>query len=134
MSEKAFLTPSLSPASSSSNNGNNGGNPPPPYRFHHLPSTPGGSLPSSRPGSPPHGGSVPNPDQPGTFLLNLGKYGGYYVITIPVTFQRVLGIAIRRWKTLLFIGLFGTLAAFAMFGAMWTEWREMTYYRCATLR
>ncbi|PWN28495.1 hypothetical protein BDZ90DRAFT_149698 [Jaminaea rosea] len=129
MSEKAFLTPSLSPASSSSNNGNNGGNPPPPYRFHHLPSTPGGSLPSSRPGSPLHGGSVPNPDQPGTFLLNLGKYGGYYVITIPVTFQRVLGIAIRRWKTLLFIGLFGTLAAFAMFGAMWTEWREMTYYR-----
>lgn len=126
MSEKSYLTPSLSPASSSSHNGNH---PPPPYRFHHLPSTPGGSLPSSRPSSPPHGGSVPSPGQPGTFLLNLGKYGGYYVITIPITFQRLLGIGIRRWKTLLFIGLFGTLAAFAMFGALWTEWREMTYYR-----
>ncbi|PWN21325.1 hypothetical protein BCV69DRAFT_166983 [Microstroma glucosiphilum] len=124
MSEKNYLTPSLSPASSS-----NGSNPPPPYRFHQLPSTPGGSLPSSRPGSPPHGGSVPSPGQPGTFLLNLGKYGGYYVITIPVTFQRLLGVAIRRWKTLLFIFLFSTLAAFTMFGAMWTEWREMTYYR-----
>lgn len=51
------------------------------------------------------------------------------MITIPVTFQRLLGVAIRRWKTLLFVGLFGTLASFAMFGAMWTEWREMTYYR-----
>lgn len=72
---------------------------------------------------------MPSPGQPGTFLLNLGKYGGYYVITIPVTFQRLLGVAIRRWKTLLFIFLFSTLAAFTMFGAMWTEWREMTYYR-----
>ncbi|PWN94808.1 hypothetical protein FA09DRAFT_332710 [Tilletiopsis washingtonensis] len=38
-------------------------------------------------------------------------------------------LLLRRWKSVLFIALFGTLAAFGMFGAMWTEWREMTYYR-----
>ncbi|EPQ27122.1 uncharacterized protein PFL1_05403 [Pseudozyma flocculosa PF-1] len=126
MSEKStFLSPSMSPSSSSS-----GGNAPPPYRFHQLPQTPTGSRTPSRPGSPPHGGSVPSPGGvPGTFVLNLGKYGGFYVIRIPTSLQRVLGLLLRRWKTLVFVALFGTLAAFGIFGAMSTEWREMTYYR-----
>ncbi|PWN50096.1 hypothetical protein IE53DRAFT_316435 [Violaceomyces palustris] len=126
MSEKSsFLSPSMSPSSSST-----GSNPPPPYRFHQLPHTPTGSKAPSRAASPPHGGSVPSPGGlPGTFVLNLGRYGGYYVIKIPVTAQRVLGVVLRRWKTLFLIAIFGTLAAFATFGAMSTEWREMTYYR-----
>lgn len=128
MSEKApFLSPSMSPSSSSS-----AANPPPPYRIHQLPQTPTGSRTPSRPGSPPHGGSVPSPGGggvPGTFVLNLGKYGGFYIIRIPVSVQRLLGLILRRWKTLVFILLFGTLAAFGLFGAMSTEWREMTYYR-----
>ena len=66
---------------------------------------------------------------PGTFVINLGRYGGYYIFSIPVTMQRLLGILLRRWKTVIFVIFFGTLAAFGMFGAMWTEWREMTYYR-----
>ncbi|PWZ03539.1 hypothetical protein BCV70DRAFT_154004 [Testicularia cyperi] len=126
MSEKtSFLSPSMSPSSSSS-----GGNPPPPYGFHHLPHSPAGSRTPSRPGSPPHGGSVPTPGGvPGTFVLNLGKYGGFYVIRIPAPAQRLLGLLFRKWKTLLFVAVFGTLAAFGLFGAMSTEWREMTYYR-----
>ncbi|KAN0063781.1 hypothetical protein ACQY0O_003831 [Thecaphora frezii] len=126
MSEKSsFLSPSMSPSSSSS-----GGNPPPPYRFHQLPQTPTGSRTPSRPGSPPHGGSVPSPGGvPGTFVLNLGKYGGFYIIRIPTSVQRVLGLLLRRWKTLVFVACIGTLAALGLFGAMSTEWREMTYYR-----
>lgn len=128
----SYLSPSsMSPTSSASSTGNH---PPPPYRFHQLPHTPTTSRPPSRPGSP-HGGSLPsmgiagNAGTPGTFVINLGRYGGYYVFSIPVTMQRLLGIFLRRWKTVIFVLLFGTLAAFGMFGAMWTEWREMTYYR-----
>lgn len=66
---------------------------------------------------------------PGTLGINLGRYGGYYVLSIPVTVQRALGMLLRRWKSVIFVLFFGTLAAFGMFGAMWTEWREMTYYR-----
>lgn len=126
MSEKStFLSPSMSSSSSSS-----GGNPPPPYGFHHLPHSPTGSRTPSRPGSPPHGGSVPSPGGvPGTFVLNLGKFGGFYIIRIPPSLQKVLGLLLRKWKTLIFVALFGTLAAFGLFGAMSTEWREMTYYR-----
>ncbi|UZJ55876.1 hypothetical protein CBS101457_005196 [Exobasidium rhododendri] len=131
-----YLSPSsMSPTSSASSSGNH---PPPPYRFHQLPHTPTSSRPSSRSNSPPHGGSLPSlglgsssssTGTPGTFVINLGKYGGYYIFRIPVTMQRVLGILLRRWKTVIFVLFFGTLAAFGMFGAMWTEWREMTYYR-----
>lgn len=125
----------MSPGSSGSSAGQH--HPPPPYRFHQLPHTPSSSRPPSRAPSPPliHGGSGKLPSlssvtgQPGTFALNLGNHGGYYTFTIPITMQRVLGILLRRWKTILFVTMFGTLAAFGMFGAMWTEWREMTYYR-----
>lgn len=127
-----FLSPSsMSPTSSTSS----GNHPPPPYRFHQLPHTPTSSIPPSRSGSP-HGGSLPtmglsgnSSGTPGTFVINLGWYGGYYAFSIPITLQRVLGILLRRWKTVIFVLFFGTLAAFGMFGAMWTEWREMTYYR-----
>lgn len=138
MNEKSYLTPSLSNSPSS-------GNPPPPYRYPTTASTtPSTSRPSSRPSSPPplpHGSSLPTSPininnnnsngSPGTFSLNLGggRYGGYYVIKLPMIIQRILGLLLRRWKSLLFIAIFGTLAAFGMFGAMWTEWREMTYTR-----
>lgn len=131
-----FLSPSsMSPTSSASSSGNH---PPPPYRFHQLPHTPTSSRPPSRSNSPPHGGSLPSlgssnsnssTGAPGTFAINLGRYGGYYIFRIPITMQRMLGILLRRWKTVIFVIFFGTLAAFGMFGAMWTEWREMTYYR-----
>lgn len=115
----------MSPSSSSS-----GSNPPPPYGFHHLPHSPTGSRTPSRPGSPPHGGSVPSLGRvPGTFVINLGKYGGFYILRVPPSVQACLGLLFRKWKTLLFVALFGTLAAFGLFGAMSTEWREMTYYR-----
>ncbi len=66
---------------------------------------------------------------PGTFVINLGKFGGFYIIRVPPIVQKILSILLRKWKTLVFVALFGTLAAFGLFGAMSTEWREMTYYR-----
>jgi len=163
MNEKSYLTPSLTPNGSSnipinSNQGSSSSSAPPPYRFHPTnPSTPSHSRPSSRPSSPPHGGSLPSPGlssssssnnhhhhhplnspyhqstttNPGTFSLNLGggSYGGYYVIQIPLILQRILGLLLRRWKSLVFIGVCGTLMAWGIFGAVWTEWREMTYVR-----
>lgn len=73
---------------------------------------------------------MPNPgSESGSFTLNLGRYGGPFEMPLPVLAQRVLALLLRRWKTVIFVLAFGTLAAFGMFGAMWTEWREMTYYR-----
>lgn len=115
----SYLSPSsMSPVSSGSSSTQHQ-QAPPPYRFHHLPHTPSSSKPPSRSNTPPlHGGSI-----------HLHPSERFSFSKAPITMQRIVGILIRRWKTVLFIVTFGTLAAFGMFGAMWTEWREMTYYR-----
>lgn len=67
----------------------------------------------------------------GGFSLDLGRSGqGKGGILFPfMIVKSILALLLRRWKTVIFVLAFGTLAAFGMFGAMWTEWREMTYYR-----
>jgi hypothetical protein len=111
---------------------------PPPYRFHQVSPTPSSSRPVSRPSSPPHGGSLPSPLPArggsggvggGGGASTAGRMAAGGLAQLPRLAHACAALLLRRWKSVLFIALFGTLAAFGMFGAMWTEWREMTYYR-----
>ncbi|KAK0537291.1 hypothetical protein OC834_000863 [Tilletia horrida] len=123
---------------------------PPPYSFRHLPHTPSASRPSSPPlplnassstlhqygkGAGGAGGSINSGagfalgPEPGTFMVNLGRSGGIHTVRIPVLLQRILAVVIRKWRSLLFIAIVGSLTTFGLYGAFWTEWREMTYLR-----
>ncbi|KAE8219093.1 hypothetical protein CF319_g7146 [Tilletia indica] len=127
---------------------------PPPYSFRHLPHTPSVSRPSSPPlplnaqsstlhqhhhnsqyhpknGAPGGGGGAGFAlgPEPGMFMVNLGRSGGIHTVRIPILLQRILAIVIRKWRSLLFIAIVGSLTTFGLYGAFWTEWREMTYIR-----
>ncbi|CAD6890361.1 unnamed protein product [Tilletia laevis] len=122
---------------------------PPPYSYRHLPHTPSVSRPSSPPlplntSSSSHhhnqhhhhsktasgsGAGFTLGPEPGMFMVNLGRSGGIHTFRIPILLQRVLAIVIRKWRSLLFLAIVGSLTTFGLYGAFWTEWREMTYLR-----
>ncbi|KAK0549951.1 hypothetical protein OC846_003867 [Tilletia horrida] len=149
----ALLSPSTASATTSTS-----ASAPPPYSIRQFPLTPSASRPSSPPlplnassstlqksqqfnsnGSSKGGAIAGNGigstgfafgPEPGVVVINLGRSGGgIHTIRIPILLQRVLAILIRKWRSLLFVAIVGTLTTIGLYGAFWTEWREMTYLR-----
>ena len=55
--------------------------------------------------------------------------GGSYVLNMSPMGSLVLRILVKRWKSLVFFGICLFVTIMGLNGSMYSEWREITYYR-----